>query len=369
MENWLESNRFSSQFNAGESGHRPQTLRDLLRGLQPAFDYNLNEALSDVLLSDAPNMGIVELREQIAALHPGATPEHVLVTTGTSEAFFLLMRQLHPNKCALITPAFQLLTEIPRSLGSEIVSLPVEWDRLGRPSAPIEAWVRLIEKERPEVLILNHPHNPTGLTLSSPELIQLIAAADSVHCTLIGDEHYRFLHRSDALGPTVYAEGRFITGSFIKCSGTPGLRIGWCVGDPNTLRDMQSEKNYLTHTVNPIVQKLSFWFLDALNRNHDYFAGMRRDWLGNRTYLDNWLLQQDLWTGQAPEGGLVCCLFPNPDHTEVLRKKLTDNGVFLLPLSTFKEFYVGWSGFLDGWRLGLGLSPKQFKKMLSVMVS
>jgi aspartate/methionine/tyrosine aminotransferase len=368
MEALLESNRFSSCYNAGESGHCPQKLDDLLSGLQTAFSYNLREALLDIPLSDAPNMGTIELRGEVASLHPGASIEHVLITTGTSEAFFLLMRQLRPSKVAVITPAFQLLTEIPRSQGAKVVSLGVIWDELGRPIASIREWVKTIVTERPDVLILNHPHNPTGLTFSAEQLSELTEAAESVQCCVVGDEHYRFLHSNEALGPTVYSEGRFVTGSFIKCSGTPGLRVGWCVGDPSVLREMQSEKNYLTHTVNPLSQKLSYWFLNAFSRQQDYFQRLRNDWLANRARLESWFQEQSLWQGQPPQGGLVTCIFPNPNHKSILLKRLNDFGVFLLPLSTFRESHECDERFFTSFRLGLGLSQSQFNQMLSVMV-
>ena len=368
MEALLEGNRFSSRYNAGESGNNPQSLRELLSGLQPAFDDNLSEALSEVLLCDAPNMGTMELREEVAALHPGATADHVLITTGTSEAFFLLMRQLRPSRTAVITPAFQLLTEIPRSLGSEVVGLPVIWNELGQPIPPLKEWIKTIEEKRPDVLILNHPHNPTGLTFSDDQLNELIAAADAIDCRVIGDEHYRFLHSTQMLGPTVYAEGRIVTGSFIKCSGTPGLRLGWCVGEPSLLSDLQSEKNYLTHTVNPISQKLSYWFLNAFSRHQEYFKRLRNNWLTNRSALENWLCEQSYWLGQAPQGGLVSCVFPAKQHERNLCQRLNEEGVFLLPLSSFKDQYDDCSLFLRGFRLGAGLSPKLFKEMLSVMV-
>lgn len=368
MEELLENNRFSARFNAGESGHRPQTLRDLIHGLQPSFNYNLSESLLQTSLSDPPNMGTEELRREVASLHPGATQEHVLITTGTSEAFFLLMRQLRPKKVALITPAFQLLTEIPRSLNAQIINLPVQWDTLGKPHAPVDEWIVTIDRCRPDILILNHPHNPTGLTLTEQQLERLTGAAEEAGCKVVGDEHYRFLHKESALGPTVFREGRFVTGSFIKCCGTPGLRVGWCVGDPAVVREMQSEKNYTTHTVNPLVQKLSFWFLYSLSIGGSYFQSLRTEWLANRDFLTEWLLRQNLWMGQAPEGGLVSCLFPNPGNADALRLKLEQERIFLLSLSSFREYYVGWPGFLDGYRLGLGMPHDHFKQMLSVMV-
>lgn len=368
MEDWLEKNRFSARYNAGESGHRPLTLRDLLLGLQPCFDFDLKDAFFDVPLNDAPNMGSEELRQQVALLHPCAGVENILITTGTSEAFYLLMRQLSPQRVAVITPAFQLLVEVPRALGAELISLPIAWSENRSPLPDLENWKKIIRKTRPQVLILNHPHNPTGVILSPSELSSLIAEADEVGCTVVGDEHYRFLHPESAIGPTVYGKGRFVTGSFIKCCGVPGLRIGWCVGDPQVLEAMQSEKNYLTHTVNPLSQKLSYWFLKSLAHGESLFHGLRMEWMSNRVHLHQWLQTQDVWRGQAPAGGLVSCLFSEPSREVSVVELLKQNEIFLLPLSTFNDGHVGDSSILSGYRVGLGLPSSHFKEMLSVMV-
>lgn len=371
MEDWLEKNRFSARFNAGESGHVAQSLESLLNGLQPDFSFSLRDALEAQMLSDAPNMGLDSLRQKVAALHPGANPENVLITTGTSEALFLLLRNLKPKKVAVVVPAFQLLIEIPRVLGAEILPLPVQWDHLGRPAADLSHWCELLREHRPDVLILNHPHNPSGLTFTPAELELLAQTAEDVGCMVVGDEHYRFLSETRAItGPTVYKHGRFVTGSFIKCAGTPGLRIGWCVGDADSLEEMQSEKNYLTHTVNPLSQMLAVWFLESLNTGQAFFKPLHDAWKTNRSILQAWIDSgHHGWRGHAPDGGLVSCLFPtskNPSYPWF--ENLREQGIFLLPLSTFKESFSLDSRFLLGFRVGLGLPPDELKKMLSVMV-
>lgn len=377
MEDWLEAHRFSAKYNAGESGHRAHSLGELLAGLQPDFSFSLADALLDVQLCDAPNMGFEPLRREVARLHPGAAPEHVLITTGTSEALLLLLRQLRPKSVAVISPAFQLLTEIPRSLDAAIVHLNVRWSETGHPEAPVEAWRQVILQTRPDVFILNHPHNPSGLVLSEDQLEPLLAACDAVGCTVIGDEHYRFLARPlDSqtgrvnLGPTLWrpTRSRFVTGSFIKCAGTPGLRIGWCVGAPEVLAAMQSEKNYLTHTVNPLAQMLALWFLQSFQTQQSFFKPLHQQWSENRSSLESWLAVSKYWLGVSPSGGLVSSLFPvsarEPlSHFENLRRQ----GVFLLPLSSFNETGMTDRWFARGFRIGLGLSPIQFRELLSVM--
>ncbi|NBX17964.1 MAG: pyridoxal phosphate-dependent aminotransferase [Proteobacteria bacterium] len=375
MEDWLESHRFSAKYNAGESGHRPQSLSGMLKGLQPDFDFELTDALTRVMLCDAPNMGLDELRHEVARLHPHATADNVLITTGTSEALLLLLRQLRPRKVAVITPAFQLLTEIPKSLGADIVPLPLEWSADGKPQAPIGVWTEVLALKKPDVLIFNHPHNPSGLVFTNEERSALLDVCDRIGCTVIGDEHYRFLASSaeePEMGPTVWKTGsnRFVTGSFIKCAGTAGLRIGWCVGDPNTLSAMQSEKNYLTHTVNPLSQQLALWFLQSFSRQKSFFKPLYEEWSENRAALRGWLNGNTKWTGAVPQGGLVSCVFPKThsengtSHFAILRER----GVFLLPLSTFSQTEFADVERTSGFRVGLGLPPKEFREMLTVMV-
>lgn len=370
MEDWLEKHRFSARFNAGESGHRSHSLASFLAGLQPDFSFSLLEALAEVMLCDAPNMGMDELRVAVASQHPGSSPENVLITTGTSEAILLLLRQLKPKKVAVIAPAFQLLTEIPKSLGAKILPLPVSWDEHGIPNADLTHWCELLSSEKPDVFILNHPHNPSGLVFGDFEMGCLLEAAESVGCVVVGDEHYRFLSGlQPTVGKTIYGPGRFVTGSFIKCAGTPGLRIGWCVGDSETLRAMQSEKNYLTHTVNPLSQILALWFLQSLERNNSFFAPLHREWLLNKEIFENWVKSQESWFGVSPSGGLVSCIFSkHPGSEREIFLALRKNNIFLLPLSSISDSCIFSSRFTAGFRLGLGMPPAEIKQMLSVMV-
>src|SRR5919106_4566963 len=71
-------------YDMSESGVRPLTLRELV-----AMGFDL-EAFLDVPLGYSQSNGTVELREQIAALYPGATIDHAEVTNGTSEANHLI---------------------------------------------------------------------------------------------------------------------------------------------------------------------------------------------------------------------------------------------------------------------------------------
>jgi aspartate/methionine/tyrosine aminotransferase len=379
MEDLLETWRTKAKYNLGESGHRARSLDDVLRcaGYEPSRF--LEFVLGPTVLRDSSNRGSFRLREMIARLHPGATPENVLVTTGTSEALFLYFHVNRFSKVALLVPAFQGLYEVPRSLGAQIVGLSVAFNEEGVPQKNWELWEEILKKERPECLVFNHPHNPSGLVFDLPELQRLKNLCENLNIKILGDEHYRFLSTPDlGMGPTLYAQNDVntaITGSFIKCTGTPGLRIGWCVGPTHLIEKMRSLKDYTTHTVCPLVEKVSEVILQ--NPECELFRKVHGEWIKNKETLSRWLFQNNQkWKGCAPQGGLVCCLFPVGYQTErqdfdSLASQLLEKGIFMLPLSTMEypwnaegKKHEDWN---FGFRLGLGADPDLFSLALNVM--
>ncbi|APJ03603.1 pyridoxal phosphate-dependent aminotransferase [Silvanigrella aquatica] len=381
MEDWLESFRFQAKFNLGESGGRPKVVQELL-SLSGVSKQNSTDTFLQMKLCDSPNRGRDDLRQLVANMHPGANIDNVLITTGTSEALFLLFRHLNPKKVALALPAFQLLYELPVSLGAKIIPLPIRYSEFGQPFIDEEEWLETIRNQQPDCIIINNPHNPSGLILSQEFISKVTKLSQDINCNLIGDEHYRFLSSdTETLGNTIYQnnENTFITGSFIKCFGTPGLRIGWCVGSQKALNAMQNEKNYTTHTVNPISEWISFEILK--NQNSNLFQFVKKEWLENKNILTQFLNQSKTLYGCAPEGGLVTSLgFKNRNKSkdiQVLFNQLFQKEIFVLPLSSMEfgsfdfqneEFYknVKLSEINKGcgFRLGMGIEPQQFKKAL-----
>jgi N-succinyldiaminopimelate aminotransferase len=372
MEEYLERIRLE-RFNMGESGARSLTTEELLVGVGLSREQIAREFLA-MELRNSPNWGRDDLRDSVAALHPGARRENVLITTGTSEALLLLFRHLRPRRVALAMPAFQALYEIPATLGAEIVRLPIRWDDRGAPYVDRDEWRALLDRARPDCLVLNSPHNPSGLVLDPGLCEELLDFALSTGAAVIGDEHYRF-HASEheLLGPTVYRPGGrvFVTGSFIKCLGCTGLRIGWCVGDHGSLASMQNDKNYTTHTVAPIVE----WIAHEVMRRVDspILGRMRAEWIENRRALGDFLASAPRLEGVPPAGGFVTCVgvrgARDPADVEAAARALAAERVFLLGLDKMEATGDGDPGATGlrrglGFRLGLGLPPADFREAL-----
>ena len=80
-------------------------------------------SLPDVHLGYPQTNGTLDLRRAIAGMYPGATPDHVEVTNGGSEAnCVVLMRLVEPgDRIVFMSPNYMQATGLARGLGAELV--------------------------------------------------------------------------------------------------------------------------------------------------------------------------------------------------------------------------------------------------------
>ena len=94
---------------------------------------------------------------------------------------------------ALHTPAYHPFLNSLREMDRRIVELPVGADRVD----DVES---IIVAERPRLLILCHPHNPTGHRFDRSELERLSAIAEATDLVVVSDEIHADLAHQDPSG-------------------------------------------------------------------------------------------------------------------------------------------------------------------------
>ncbi len=114
LEQFLSLYEQTVEYNFTESGVHPLTLSELLAyaGIDPGL-------LLDTSLTYPHVNGEPELREQIAALYPGASAANVLVTVGASEANLLAATTLLKPGDEIVTtrPTYLQFAGIARNMG------------------------------------------------------------------------------------------------------------------------------------------------------------------------------------------------------------------------------------------------------------
>ena len=193
----------------------------------------------------SPLAGIPELREQIAGkvldlYGCKVNPDNeVVVTPGATEAIFCAITAVvHPGDEVIIfdpaydtyEPSVTLNGGVTRHIALTYPDFSIDWQQ-----------VRDTITDRTRMIILNTPHNPTGVVWTEQDIQHLrdVIAGHDIH--LLSDEVYEhisfdgLLHRSLLCYPDL-AEKAFVVSSFGKTYHTTGWRIGYCIA-PRPLMD------------------------------------------------------------------------------------------------------------------------------------
>jgi N-succinyldiaminopimelate aminotransferase len=218
------------------------------------------EAARDAIASGAnqypPGLGMPVLREAIARHQRrfyGLELDHdreVLVTAGATEALAatLLAFVDRGDEVVTLEPAYDSYGALIALAGGRHVPVPLHAPDF-RPDPDA---LRAAVSDRTRVILLNTPHNPTGMMLDAAFLDVAIELAHRHDAIVVTDEVYEHLvfddrtHVPAATRPG--ARGRVVSiSSAGKTFSTTGWKIGWLTASP-ALRDaVLAVKQFLTY--------------------------------------------------------------------------------------------------------------------------
>ncbi len=225
LERYFAEYEFKAPYLLSASDCESLSLKDLL-GMADPKSLAAWEQLS---LGYTESFGHPELREEISRLYPGLSSDQILIMA-PEEGIFIAMNVLLSlgDEVIVVTPAYQSLHEIARSIGCRIIPWPLR-PTGGRWQLDLAALPQMITP-RTRMIVINFPNNPTGFLPGRELLNAVVDQARSHHLWLFSDEMYRLLeHDHSAQLPTVgslYEMGISLSG-MSKAFGLAGLRIGW----------------------------------------------------------------------------------------------------------------------------------------------
>ena len=247
LERFFDRFEFALPYQLGSSDPETLTIGELLEHADP----EVRRRWDTLRLGYRTCQGDPGLRSAVAALHPGRSAEDVVVGVGAAEALLVTFAAaIQPgDRVVALTPAFQSLHEVPRAMGARLELVEIREDGPGGAwRFPIE---RLMDAIEPDVrlVVLNVPHNPTGVAATPEELRAVVARCEQLGIRVVGDEVYRGLEWAGSAAPSVTecSDRAVAIGVCSKVYGLAGLRIGWLVtGDAALLRRVVAIKDYTT---------------------------------------------------------------------------------------------------------------------------
>jgi len=215
----------------------------------------------------APMTGLPELREQVAAkvaLLYGreVSPEtEVTITHGATEAIFAAIQALiGPGDEAVVfdpaydsyEPAVTLAGGLTRHVALQAPEFTIDWQALEDVLGP-----------RTRLIIVNSPHNPTGMVLQPQDLDRLAEMARGRRLWFISDEVYEHMvfdgqrHHSFIGHPELYSRSLVIS-SFGKTLHATGWKVGYCVAPPPLGAELRKVHQFVCFSiVTPIQHALA----------------------------------------------------------------------------------------------------------------
>ena len=306
------------------------------------------QAIADGVNQYPPGPGIPALRQAIAAQrtrHYGIDYDpdtEVLVTVGGTEAIAsAVIGLVEPGSDVLIiAPFYDSYSPVIAMAGCRRVVVPLAADNHGF-AIDIDR-LRAAITPATRALILNSPHNPTGMVASHDELTAIAALAIEHDLLVITDEVYEQLtfdghqHRPLAGYPGM-AERTVTISSAAKMFNCTGWKIGWACGPADLIAGVRAAKQYLTYVGGAPFQPA---VAHALDHEDAWVAALRKSYRGKRDRLAGALTDIGFDVHDS-FGTYFLCADPRPlgyDDSTAFCAGLPERiGVAAIPMSAFLD--------------------------------
>lgn len=175
-------------------------------------------------LSRYPDPEYRKLREAIGR-YVHASPEDVLLGSGTSQLIQAYIAYLHPKRALLNSPCYSEYERELDKIGAHIVEYNLDYHANFK--IDVDEVIRIIREESIDLYVLTNPNNPTGSILTRVDIERILDETD-VHM-LVDETYIEFTDRAvySAAALATQREDLFVVRGTSKFFATPGIRLGY----------------------------------------------------------------------------------------------------------------------------------------------
>jgi len=278
-----------------------------------------------------PVCGLKQLQEAVASFNLRTQnldthPENILIGPGSKELLFLL-QLVYYGDLVIPTPSWVSYSPQARIIGRNVYWAPARENNFWRLSYEDLEDICREDPDRPRILVLNYPSNPTGYTYPVERLKLLADVARKYRVILVSDEIYGMIHHQGQHVSIAqfYPEGTIISSGLSKWCGAGGWRLG-TFSFPSDLKWLMDAMAVVaSETFTATSAPIQYAAVTAFNRSEEidiYLVHVRRILAALAQYLTQKLHEMKV-NIPLPHGGFY--LFPN---FEVYRESLKQRQIF-----------------------------------------
>jgi aspartate/methionine/tyrosine aminotransferase len=248
----------------------------------------LKRAAESARIYRPDSLGQPASREAIAQYYAGLniSPEHVLITPGTSVSYWYCFKLLTESGDEILCPqpSYPLFDYIARLAGVYMRHYRLD-ERRG--------WAIDLDHLENQIttgtraIILISPHNPTGMVASEEQLRGLAEIAQRHALPIISDEVFSEFFFDSGVFPRIASTDAplvFTLNGFSKMFALPGIKVGWMAvtGDKTLVQKSVAALELISDTFLPVNEIAQFSvpaiFREGAGFLADYKAWISRCW-------------------------------------------------------------------------------------------
>jgi histidinol-phosphate aminotransferase len=201
----------------------------------------------------------------------GIKPENIMIGNGSDELIYYLVTTfggpvLYP------TPTFSMYGIISQAVGEKRIEIPLDKEF----DLNIDLILKAIQKEKPKLIFLSSPNNPTGNCFSSDRILKIIELTSLIvsrHSSLvIADEAYQPFASKKGFIPLLKDYKNLVIMRTLSKIGLAGLRVGFMIADMEIINEVNKVR--LPFNSNSLSQAIAVEVLKNKKRLNSYIKSI-----------------------------------------------------------------------------------------------
>jgi histidinol-phosphate aminotransferase len=237
--------------------------------LPPALRRELAQALAAVDLNRYPDPAAPKLRELLARKMGGPAGMEILLGNGSDDLIQVLALALARPGAVMMYPAptFVMYSMNAVFSGMRAVPVPLAEDF----SFDADAFVERMRAEKPALVFLAYPNNPTGVLYPEADIVRVIQACTGL---VVVDEAYH-VFAGKSFMPRLPEFPNLLVLRTVSKLGLAGIRLGYLAGRPEWIAELNKVRQ--VYNVNVLTHAAALFVLERLEVLEEQAAMIRKD--------------------------------------------------------------------------------------------
>jgi histidinol-phosphate aminotransferase len=227
--------------------------------------WNLNKKVEEALMrriksmefNRYPDSDCTDLKAAISK-YTGIDTDSIGIGNGSDELISIVLQTfINPgDTIAVHNPTFSMYKIYGTICGARIW----EYNQDSSFRIKLDEFISCLQKEKPKIVFLCNPNNPTGSSLELSEIEQIVKAVDGI---VIVDEAYFEFSGVTASGLLSSYDNLIVLRTFSKAFGLAGLRVGYMLACPSVISYIDRVRS--PFNVNAFAQTAALEALDNID--------------------------------------------------------------------------------------------------------